>query len=155
MQQRPVLPPLSHYILLYINASPCLIARNKPHKVVDNRLVANILSRLKNLVSRVRWKSVEPMVVMNWSAAMPYCNRKRGGAGDSDVSAGRGATAVVVVKATAVVLSCVCPSSTRQGAFKRSCRRQRATAARRCIPEESDAACTPFQLNRGYSTCTR
>lgn len=45
--------------------SRCRIARYKPHAVVDSRLVANTLSRLKNLVSRVRWKSVEPMVVIS------------------------------------------------------------------------------------------
>jgi len=53
--------------------SPCRTARYRPHVVVDSRLVAKTLSRLKNLVSRVRWNRVEPIVVMSWSAAIPYC----------------------------------------------------------------------------------
>lgn len=45
--------------------------------VVSRREVANTLSKLKNLVSRVRWKSVEPIVVINCSAAIPYWQKKR------------------------------------------------------------------------------
>lgn len=42
------------------------------------------MSRLKNLVSRVRWNRVDPAVVKSWRMAMPYCaisnpDRKRAG----------------------------------------------------------------------------
>lgn len=49
------------------------MAREKPHRVIMRREVAKTLSRLKNFVSRVRWNSVDPTVVNNWSMAMPYC----------------------------------------------------------------------------------
>ena len=41
--------------------------------------MANTLSKLKHLVSRVRWNSVDPIVVISCSAAIPYWKTKRRG----------------------------------------------------------------------------